>query len=113
MDSARDLPSHTSLKSREKGQGNVEDLSKRDFRRELEEREHEAQREKDDKRRQLDRERGRVTSSLESSKKSRLEGLSGGATPAAPQSTWTPTTRSKTPTKTRTTRMATTTTLQL
>ena len=46
-------PSHTSLKSREKGQGNVEDLSKRDFRRELEEREHEAQREKDDKRRQV------------------------------------------------------------
>jgi len=87
--SARDLPSHTSLKSREKGQGNVEDLSKRDFRRELEEREHEAQREKDDKRRQLDRERGRVTSSLESSsgsssKKSRLEGpSSSGATPAA------------------------------
>jgi len=81
--SARDLPSHTSLKSREKGQGNVEDLSKRDFRRELEEREHEAQREKDDKRRQLDRERGRVTSSLESSssKKSRLEGSS--STPAA------------------------------
>jgi len=86
--SARDLPSHTSLKSREKGQGNVEDLSKRDFRRELEEREHEAQREKDDKRRQLDRERGRVTSSLESSsggsKKSRLEGPSSSATPAAP-----------------------------
>merc|ERR1712158_279006 len=87
--SARDLPSHTSLKNREKGQGNVEDLSKRDFRRELEEREHEAQREKDDKRRQLDRERGRVTSSLESSsgssKKSRLEGPAsgGGATPAS------------------------------
>ena len=48
-------PSHTSLKSREKGQSTVEELSKRDFRRELEDREHEAQREKDDKRRQLDR----------------------------------------------------------
>lgn len=77
--SARDLPSQTSLKSREKGQSSVEELSKRDFRRELEEREYEAQREKDDKRRQLDRERGRVSGSQASapsasSKKARLEG---------------------------------------
>nr|ACO14684.1 CWC15 homolog [Caligus clemensi] len=37
--SSRDLPSHTSLKSRERGQGTVEDLSGKDFKRELEERE--------------------------------------------------------------------------
>jgi len=69
--SARDLPSHLSLKSREKGQNDPEELSKRDFRLELEEREREAQREKDSKRRESDRERGRISSS--SSKKPRLE----------------------------------------
>merc|ERR1712173_197801 len=37
--SSRDLPSHTSLKSRDRGQNAPEDLSGRDFRRELEERE--------------------------------------------------------------------------
>jgi hypothetical protein len=37
--SSRDLPSHTALKSREKGQGTVEELKEKDFRRELEERE--------------------------------------------------------------------------
>jgi len=86
--SARDLPSHTSLKSREKGQSTTEELSKRDFRRELEEREHDAQREKDDKRRQLDRERGRVSSigsssASSGSKKARLEGPSSSAAVAA------------------------------
>ncbi|XP_077286086.1 spliceosome-associated protein CWC15 [Arctopsyche grandis] len=39
--SSRDLPSHTKLKFREPGQGNVEDLRSRDFRKELEEREKE------------------------------------------------------------------------
>jgi Cwf15/Cwc15 cell cycle control protein len=37
--SSRDLPSHTALKSREKGQGTVDELREKDFRRELEERE--------------------------------------------------------------------------
>jgi len=37
--SSRDLPSHTALKSREQGQGTVEELRERDFRAELEERE--------------------------------------------------------------------------
>jgi len=83
--SARDLPGQTTLKSREKGQSTVEELSKRDFRRELEEREHEAQREKDDKRRQLDRERGQVSrpsGSAAVNKKARLEGPPPTALPA-------------------------------
>eukprot|EP00096_Caligus_rogercresseyi_P008403 TRINITY_DN2712_c0_g1_i1.p1 TRINITY_DN2712_c0_g1~~TRINITY_DN2712_c0_g1_i1.p1 ORF type:complete len:247 (+),score=84.19 TRINITY_DN2712_c0_g1_i1:66-743(+) len=37
--SSRDLPSHTSLKSRERGQGTAEELTGKDFKRELEERE--------------------------------------------------------------------------
>ncbi len=37
--SSRDLPSHTALKAREKGQGTVDELRERDFRSELEERE--------------------------------------------------------------------------
>lgn len=43
--SSRDLPSHTKLKYREHGQGTIEEIQNRDFRRELEERE----REKDNK----------------------------------------------------------------
>ncbi|XP_057326718.1 protein CWC15 homolog [Microplitis mediator] len=39
--SSRDLPSHTKLKYREHGQGTVDELRNRDFRRELEERERE------------------------------------------------------------------------
>ncbi|EEB12040.1 pre-mRNA-splicing factor cwc15, putative [Pediculus humanus corporis] len=39
--SSRDLPSHTKLKFREHGQGTSEELRSRDFRRELEDREHE------------------------------------------------------------------------
>lgn len=84
--SARDLPSHLSLKSREKGQNDPEELSKRDFRSELEEREREAQREKDSKRRESDRERGRISSSSSSSsssKKPRLEHSSSQAAAAA------------------------------
>lgn len=42
--SSRDLPSHTKLKFREHGQGTVEELRSRDFRRELEEREAEKDR---------------------------------------------------------------------
>lgn len=37
--SSRDLPSHTSIKSRDRGQNAPEDLTHKDFRRELEERE--------------------------------------------------------------------------
>ncbi|XP_074598946.1 spliceosome-associated protein CWC15 [Brevipalpus obovatus] len=37
--SARDLPSHTKLKYRKQGQGNVDDVKNRDFKRELSERE--------------------------------------------------------------------------
>ncbi|XP_014481757.1 PREDICTED: protein CWC15 homolog B [Dinoponera quadriceps] len=37
--SSRDLPSHTKLKYREHGQGTIEELRNRDFRKELEERE--------------------------------------------------------------------------
>ena len=37
--SSRDLPSHTALKSREKGQGTVDELREKDFKRELDERE--------------------------------------------------------------------------
>jgi len=45
--SSRDLPSHTSLKSRERGQNDPEELKTRDFRRELEERERAAARERE------------------------------------------------------------------
>ena len=37
--SSRDLPSHTALKSREHGQGTVEENKNKDFRQELDERE--------------------------------------------------------------------------
>ena len=40
-------PSHTSLKSRERGQNTAEDLASRDFKRELEQREKAAIREKE------------------------------------------------------------------
>merc|ERR1711993_7796 len=47
--SSRDLPSHTSLKYRERGQGAPEENLGRDFRRELEDREREASRENTDR----------------------------------------------------------------
>jgi protein CWC15 len=40
-------PSHTSLKSRDRGQNNPDDLTGRDFRRELEERERAAVRDRE------------------------------------------------------------------
>ncbi|TRY67149.1 hypothetical protein TCAL_02953 [Tigriopus californicus] len=43
--SSRDMPSHTSLKHRDRGQSSTDDLSGRDFRRELEDRERLAKRE--------------------------------------------------------------------
>lgn len=48
--SSRDLPGHTKLKFREHGQGTSEELRSRDFRRELEEREHEKDKEKSTRR---------------------------------------------------------------
>jgi len=54
--SSRDLPSHQSLKSRDRGQNAPEDLSGRDFRRELEERERLANISKE-----RERGRGRIT----------------------------------------------------
>ena len=44
--SSRDLPSHTRLKTRESGQGTTEEHGKRDFRRDLEDRERIALRER-------------------------------------------------------------------
>jgi len=44
--SSRDLPSHTKLKHREHGQATTEELKSRDFRRDLEERERQAQRDR-------------------------------------------------------------------
>jgi len=64
--SSRDLPAHKSLKYREKGQGNQDDLRNRDFRRELEDRERQAKEKRD---------KGRESSSS-SSKRPRLEALS-------------------------------------
>lgn len=40
--SSRDMPSHTKLKYRQSGQGTSEDLKSRDFRRELEDKEHQS-----------------------------------------------------------------------
>ena len=48
-------PSHQSLKTRERGQGTQEELSARDFKRELEERERIAARERRNKDRNVDR----------------------------------------------------------
>ncbi|KAI2803363.1 hypothetical protein RDWZM_001421 [Blomia tropicalis] len=48
--SSRDLPSHLKLKYRQTGQGTIDDLKHRDFKRELEEREQLALLEKDGKR---------------------------------------------------------------
>ena len=45
--SSRDLPSHTSLKSRERGQGTADELKERDFKRELEVRERSALRDRE------------------------------------------------------------------
>ena len=72
--SSRDLPSHTSLKSRERGQNDPEDIKNRDFRRELEERERAAAREREsgsNKRESISS--SSAIGSSSSAKKSRLE----------------------------------------
>ncbi|OWF39233.1 spliceosome-associated protein CWC15 homolog [Mizuhopecten yessoensis] len=64
--SSRDLPSHTKIKYRQDGQGTVDELRGRDFRRDLEDRERAVR----DKR---DRNRESGSSSSSSSKRPRLE----------------------------------------
>merc|ERR1712061_677734 len=78
--SSRDLPSHTSLKSRERGQDDPQDLQGRDFKAELEERERDAARDGDRKIRGSDRPSSSRPSiqSSSSSKRARLEGPGGG-----------------------------------
>jgi len=73
--SSRDLPSHTSLKNRERGQNDPADLLFRDFKSELEDRELEASREnKDRKIRGSDRpSSSRQSVQSSSSKRARLE----------------------------------------
>ncbi|XP_065055737.1 spliceosome-associated protein CWC15 homolog [Rhopilema esculentum] len=66
--SSRDLPSHTKLKSRQTGQDTTEELRSRDFRKELEDRERSAFKEKS-------KEKGSRSHGESSSKKSRLEML--------------------------------------
>ncbi|XP_072763829.1 spliceosome-associated protein CWC15 homolog [Anoplolepis gracilipes] len=64
--SSRDLPSHTKLKYREYGQGTVEELRNRDFRKELEERERE--KDKGSSRRAIEPSRESTTSSAKRQK---------------------------------------------
>ncbi|XP_034947921.1 protein CWC15 homolog B [Chelonus insularis] len=52
--SSRDLPSHTKLKYRDYGQGTIEELRNRDFRKELEEREREREKDKSGTRRMIE-----------------------------------------------------------
>jgi len=58
--SNRDLPGQTKLKVREKGQDSVDEVRSRDFKRELEDREEKARREKEKSKRQVDRFRDAV-----------------------------------------------------
>ncbi|XP_023221852.1 spliceosome-associated protein CWC15 homolog [Centruroides vittatus] len=64
--SSRDLPGHTKLKYRQPGQGTVDELKNKDFRRELEDRERVASHEREGKRTSRD-------STSSSNKKPRLE----------------------------------------
>jgi len=71
--SSRDLPSHTALKSREHGQGTSEELKNKDFRRELDERERLAVRERA---KEKARKEGKALDSPPPVKKSRTEAIS-------------------------------------
>merc|ERR1712150_431559 len=77
--SSRDLPSHTSLKNRERGQNDPADMLFRDFKSELEDREREASSENTDRKvRGSDRpSSSRTSAQSSSSKRSRLEGPGG------------------------------------
>ncbi|XP_029169044.1 protein CWC15 homolog B [Nylanderia fulva] len=65
--SSRDLPSHTKLKYREYGQGTVEELRNRDFRKELEDRER-VEKDKGSSRRAIEPSRESTTSSAKRQK---------------------------------------------
>lgn len=69
--SSRDLPSHTKLKYREYGQGTVEELRNRDFRKELEERERGGEKDKGSSRRAI--EPSRDSSATSSAKRQKLD----------------------------------------
>jgi len=71
--SSRDLPSHTALKSREHGQGTVEENKNKDFRQELDERERIAIRETQ---KAKARKEGKALDSPPPAKKSRPEAIS-------------------------------------
>jgi len=70
--SSRDLPSHTRLKTRESGQGTTEEVRQRDFRRDLEDRERLALRERQKERA---RKEGKALDSPPPSKKSKPEAV--------------------------------------
>ncbi|XP_070149024.1 protein CWC15 homolog B [Polyergus mexicanus] len=65
--SSRDLPSHTKLKYREYGQGTVEELRNRDFRKELEEKER-VEKDKGSSRRAIESSRESTTSNAKRQK---------------------------------------------
>lgn len=65
--SSRDLPSHTKLKYREHGQGTIEELRNRDFRKELEERER-SEKDKGSSRRAIEPSRESSTSNAKRQK---------------------------------------------
>lgn len=69
--SSRDLPSHTKLKYREHGQGTIEELRNRDFRKELEEREREREKDKSSNRRMI--EPSRETSATSIAKRQKID----------------------------------------
>ncbi|XP_031844093.1 spliceosome-associated protein CWC15 [Nomia melanderi] len=66
--SSRDLPSHTKLKYREHGQGTIEELRNRDFRKELEDREREREKDKSSNRRMIEPARETSTTSAKRQK---------------------------------------------
>jgi len=70
--SSRDLPSHTKLKTREPGQGTSDEHGRKDFRRELEDRERVALR---DRQREKARREGKAVDSPPPVKKSRTEAV--------------------------------------
>jgi len=70
--SSRDLPSHTRLKTRESGQGTADEIRQRDFRRDLEDRERVALRERQKERA---RKEGKALDSPPPVKKSKAEAV--------------------------------------
>jgi protein CWC15 len=77
--SSRDLPSHTKLKYREPGQGTNEEYKNKEYRRELEDRERTARREKD-----KEASKGRVVPQESASSSSSAESRTSGAVQAPP-----------------------------